>query len=57
MTEAEKELVFSSTLQNTLEGRYVRDILEDYLEYQLVQQSKVNKLLVRQSTLESKLNK
>jgi len=27
MTEAEKELVFSKTMTNTLEGRYIRDII------------------------------
>jgi len=32
MSEAEKELVFSKTMANTVEGRYIRDIVRDFLE-------------------------
>ena len=52
MTEGEKELVFSSTLGTSLEGRYVRDILQDYLEHQLAEQSKQKRLLKRDDTLD-----
>ena len=32
MTEAEKELVFSKTMTNTLEGKYIRDIIQEYFK-------------------------
>ena len=33
LTEAEKELVFSKTMTNTVEGRYIRDIIQETLNY------------------------
>lgn len=32
MTEAEKELVFSKTMTSTVEGKYIRDIVDEYLQ-------------------------
>ena len=32
MTEAEKELIFSKTMTDTLEGKYIRDIIQDYFQ-------------------------
>ncbi len=32
MTEAEKELVFSKTMTSTIEGKYIRDIVDEYLK-------------------------
>ena len=32
MTEAEKELIFSKTMTSTVEGKFIRDIIKDYLD-------------------------
>ena len=32
LTEAEKELIFSKTLCNTIEGRYISDIIKEHLD-------------------------
>ena len=34
MTEAEKELIFSNTMTSTVEGKFIRDIIKDYLDSQ-----------------------
>lgn len=53
MTEAEKELVFSKTMTNTLEGKYIRDIIQDYFDSQ-EKERPTNKLRL---TLKSKVDK
>ena len=51
MTEGEKELIFSKTMTNTVEGSYIRDVIQDYFESQEKNKSKMAGLLLKQETL------
>ena len=59
MTEGEKELIFSKTMTNTVEGSYIRDVIQDYFDSQEQNQSKMAGFLQQQETLskKSKVNK
>ena len=60
LTEAEKELIFSKTLTNTLEGRIVKDIIQEFLNetaYLNVSPIGMSRKMRRENTVELKLAK